>query len=136
MTVCLNTTALALGSKVTTDFNERERERAKVLPHCYGIARAQHLAVHPDRGRQRLSFSVARSRIQRRLETRGYAHTRKESAGPSLSRPMEVDENKRTGTHFFSILFGRDLNASSTLDFCAKQPLDRLLMGIIQNLEI
>ena len=27
LTVCLNTTALALESKVTTDFNERERER-------------------------------------------------------------------------------------------------------------
>ena len=29
LTVCLNATALALGSKVTTDFNEREREREK-----------------------------------------------------------------------------------------------------------
>ena len=29
LTVCLNTTALALVSKVTTDFNERERERER-----------------------------------------------------------------------------------------------------------
>ena len=34
LTVCLNTTALALVSKVTTDFNERERESESGFGRC------------------------------------------------------------------------------------------------------
>ena len=53
LTVCLNTTALALVSKVTTDFNEREREKERRSEGERGSGRGRGRGRGRGEGRER-----------------------------------------------------------------------------------